>query len=53
MTGDGYFGLRFRQGIKYALGVSCEAVISITQDGVSLITLQHIITRKSPFKFDP
>lgn len=44
MNGDGYFGLRFRQSIKYALGVGCEAVISITQDGVSLITLEHIIT---------
>lgn len=40
---DGHFGLRIRKSNKYALGASCDLIISISQDEVSLITLEHIV----------
>lgn len=44
ISADGYFGLRIRRHIKFPLGANCEPVISISQDGISLITLEHIVT---------
>jgi len=41
---DGHFGLRIRKNIKCALGASCDVIISISQDEVSLTTLEYIIT---------
>jgi len=44
ISADGRFGLFIRKNTKCALGVSCDVIISITQDEVSLITLEHIAT---------
>lgn len=44
MSADGYFGLRIRRHVKFPLGAICEPIISISQDGISLITLEHIVT---------
>lgn len=44
ITGDGSFGLRIRKGDKHTLGASCDVIINVTQDEVSLITLEHIVT---------
>jgi hypothetical protein len=44
INADGHFGLGVRKSNKYALGASCDVIISISQDEVSLITLEHIIT---------
>jgi hypothetical protein len=44
INGDGSFGLRIRHNIKYALGASCDVIISISQDEVSLVTLENIVT---------
>jgi len=44
INGDGHFGLRIRKNIKYALGASCDVIISISQDEVSLTTLEYIVT---------
>ena len=44
INADGHFGLRIRRGNKYALGASCEPIITISQDEVSLETLENIVT---------
>ena len=44
MTADGHFGLRIRFSDKFNLGANCEPIISISQDGISLLTLEHIVT---------
>jgi hypothetical protein len=44
INGAGHFGLRIRQNSKCALGASCDVIISISQDEVSLTTLEYIIT---------
>nr|UOL49979.1 hypothetical protein [Ganoderma lingzhi] len=42
MSADGHFGLRIRKHSKLTLGFNFEPVISISQDGISLITLEYI-----------
>nr|YP_009493157.1 LAGLIDADG endonuclease [Ganoderma leucocontextum]AWJ63952.1 LAGLIDADG endonuclease [Ganoderma leucocontextum] len=44
MSADGHFGLNIRRHIKFILGANCEPIITISQDGVSLITLECIAT---------
>ena len=44
ITADGHFGLNIRRSVKYKLGTSCEPVITISQDMISLITLEYIKT---------
>jgi LAGLIDADG endonuclease len=44
ISADGHYGLVVRKSNKSALGGSCDVIISISQDGVSLITLEHIVT---------
>jgi hypothetical protein len=43
INGDGHFGLRIRHNTKTSLGSSCDVIISISQDDVSLITLENIV----------
>lgn len=43
ISADGHFGLRIRRNKRYTLGANCEPIISISQDGVSLNTLEHIV----------
>lgn len=44
MSADGHFALYIRKHSKLTLGPNCEPIISISQDGISLITLEYIVS---------
>ena len=44
MSADGHFALYIRKHSKLALGANCIPIISISQDGISLITLEYIVS---------
>lgn len=44
MSADGHFALHIRKHSKFNLGANCIPIISSSQDGVSLITLEYIVS---------
>nr|YP_011020446.1 LAGLIDADG endonuclease [Ganoderma weberianum]WQH62868.1 LAGLIDADG endonuclease [Ganoderma weberianum] len=44
MSADGHFALHIRKNSKFTLGANCYPIISRSQDGVSLITLEYIVS---------